>query len=61
MDKARTVAAKALVRVDRGGYSQLILDAALSSARLCERDAAFASALFYCVIERRMTLEHCIA
>lgn len=61
MDKARTVAAKALVRVDRGGYSQLILDAALSSARLCERDAAFASALFYGVIERKMTLDHCIA
>ena len=61
MDKARTVAAKALIRVDRGGYSQLILDAALSSAQLSARDAAFASALFYGVIERRMTLDHCIA
>ncbi len=61
MDKARTVAAKALIRVDRGGYSQLILDAALGSAQLSPRDAAFASALFYGVIERKMTLDHCIA
>lgn len=61
MDKARLLAVKALIKVDRGGYSQLTLDAALSKARLSARDAAFASALFYGVIERRLTLDHCIA
>lgn len=58
---ARQVAAKALLRVDRGGYSQLTLDAALEKARLPARDAAFASALFYGTLERRLTLDHCIA
>ncbi|HWP50424.1 MAG TPA: 16S rRNA (cytosine(967)-C(5))-methyltransferase RsmB [Clostridia bacterium] len=61
METARQVAVKALLRVDRGGYSQLTLDAALKQARLSVRDAAFASALFYGTIERRLTLDHCIA
>ena len=61
MESARQIAAKALLRVDRGGYSQLTLDAALSKARLSARDAAFASALFYGTLERRLTLDHCIA
>lgn len=61
METARQVAAKALLRVDRGGYSQLTLDAALNKARLSVRDAAFASALFYGALERQLTLDHCIA
>lgn len=61
METARQVAAKALLRVDRGGYSQLTLDAALKKARLSVRDTAFASALFYGTLERRLTLDHCIA
>lgn len=61
MDTARQVAAKALLRVSRGGYSQLTLDAALEKARLSARDAAFATALFYGTLERKLTLEHCIA
>ena len=61
MKSSRQVAVEALLRVDRGGYSQLALDAALTKARLSARDAAFCSALFYGVLERRMTLDHCIA
>ena len=61
MDSARVTAVKALIRVDRGGFSQLTLDAALLKARLSARDAAFCSALFYGVLERRLTLDHCIA
>ena len=61
MDSARITAVKALIRVDRGGFSQLTLDAALLKARLSARDAAFCSALFYGVLERRLTLDHCIA
>ena len=61
MDTARQVAAKALLRVERGGYSQLTLDAALKQTRFSTRDAAFATALFYGTLERKLTLEHCIA
>lgn len=61
MKSSRQVAVEALLRVDRGGYSQLALDAALTKARLSARDAAFCAALFYGVLERRMTLDHCIA
>jgi len=61
MDSARITAVKALIRVDRGGFSQLTLDAAISKSRLSARDAAFCSALFYGVLERRLTLDHCIA
>ncbi|MFV0496556.1 MAG: 16S rRNA (cytosine(967)-C(5))-methyltransferase RsmB [Candidatus Fimivivens sp.] len=61
METARQVATKALLRVDRGGYSQLTLDAALNKARLSVRDTAFASALFYGTLERQLTLDHCIA
>ena len=61
METARQVAAKALLRVDRGEYSQLTLDAALKQARLSARDTAFTSALFYGTLERRLTLDHCIA
>ena len=61
MKSSRQVAAEALLRVERGGYSQLTLDAALTKARLSVRDAAFCTALFYGVLERRLTLDHCIA
>lgn len=61
MKSSRHIAVEALLRVDRGGYSQLTLDAALTKARLSVRDAAFCAALFYGVLERRLTLDHCIA
>lgn len=61
MKSSRQVAVEALLRVERGGYSQLTLDAALTKARLSARDAAFCAALFYGVLERRLTLDHCIA
>lgn len=61
MKSARQTAVEALLRVDRGGYSQLTLDSVLQRERLSQKEAAFASALFYGVIERRLTLEHCIS
>jgi 16S rRNA (cytosine967-C5)-methyltransferase len=60
MKSPRQVAAEALLRVDRGGYSQLVLDAAIKKARLEPQDAAFAAALFYTALERRLTLDFCI-
>ena len=62
MKTARHIAVEALLRVDRGGgYSNLVLDGCLKSGGLTERDRAFCSALFYGVLERRLTLDTVIA
>lgn len=42
---------------DRGGYSQLVLDSAMRHDELSAQDRAFCSALFYGVVERRITLD----
>ncbi len=61
MSDARTTAAKLLIRMESSGsYSNILLDSALSESGLSERDKAFAAALFYGVIERRLTLDHII-
>lgn len=57
---SRRVAAQALARCERGGYSQLVIDSAIGRAGLSPRDAAFASALFYGALERKLTLDHCL-
>lgn len=56
-DKARMTTAKALLRVSAGGFSNLVLDSALEEADFSSRDRAFISALFYGVLERRITLD----
>lgn len=56
-DRARMLAAKALLRVSSGGFSNLVLDSMLEEAKLDQRDKAFASALFYGVLERRITID----
>ena len=61
MISSRQLAAEALLRVERGGYSQLVFDAAAKNAKLNERDTQFAAALFYGTLERKVTLDHCIA
>lgn len=61
MRTVRETAASALLRVEAGGYSTLVLDAALSKSGLNGRDQALAGALFYGVLERKLTLDHCIA
>lgn len=43
------------------GYSNLVLDHGLAASGLDGRDAAFASALFYGVLERRITLDYQIS
>ena len=59
---ARLTALKALLRVEEGkGYSNLVLDHGLAASGLDGRDAAFASALFYGVLERRITLDYQIS
>ncbi len=60
MANTRTLAVKALLRVNEGGFSNIVLDALLSGAQLENRDKAFVSALFYGVLERRITLDRII-
>ena len=60
-ETARMLAAKAGMRVSSGGYSNLILDASFRNSRLDQRDKAFAAALFYGALERRITLDREIA
>ena len=58
----RLLAATALLQAERrGAWSNLSLDTHLRGHKLTPQDAAFASALFYGVIERRLTLDTCIA
>ncbi len=59
-DKARIIAAKALIKVSSGGFSNIVLDSILEETHLEHRDRAFASALFYGVLERRITLDYLI-
>lgn len=62
MGNARWVALQALGRVNADdGYSNLVLDQALKKANLDSRDSALASALFYGVLEHRITLDWVIS
>ncbi len=56
------VSLRALLKMElEDGYSNLVLDGALKAAKLERRDEALASALFYGVLERRLTLDAVIA
>ena len=48
-----------LDRMDGNAYSNLVLDAGINE--FSQRDKAFASRLFYGVIERKLTLEYIIS
>ena len=54
----RAAAVAALVRQEQDGFSNLILDAELRRQKLEGRDKAFASAIFYTVLEHRGTLDY---
>lgn len=57
----RRTAVEVLLRVHRdGGYSQLVLDAALRKTAFAPADRALVSRLFYGVLERRITLDFII-
>ena len=62
MDQARTAALEALLQVDvREGYSNIVLDKTISRFGLTGLDASFASALFYGVLEKRLTLDYVLS
>jgi 16S rRNA (cytosine967-C5)-methyltransferase len=55
---AREVTLEALLHVDENaGYSNLVLNKALKASDLSDRDRSLTSALFYGVLERRLTLD----
>lgn len=54
----RAAAVTALVRQEQDGFSNLVLDAELKRQKLEGRDKAFASAIFYTVLEHRGTLDY---
>lgn len=59
MKSARETAVQALLRQStENAYSNLVIDALTAKNRLDTRDAAFAAALFYGTLERRLTIDH---
>ena len=54
----RAAAVAALVRQEQDGFSNLVLDAELKRQKLEGRDKAFASAIFYTVLEHCGTLDY---
>ncbi len=62
MDNARFLAIKLLNKTfDKQGFSNLVLDYALSNAQLETQDKRFCSTLYYGVIERKITLDYIIS
>jgi len=62
MDDARFLAIKLLNKTfDKQGFSNLVLDYALSNAQLETQDKRFCSTLYYGVIERKITLDYIIS
>lgn len=61
MATSRQIVLELLVKMDTSGsYSNIILDNTFSQSKLSPRDKAFAAALFYGVLERKMTLDYII-
>ncbi len=62
MSSARYCAVKLLGRTfSGGGYSNILLDSALSEWDMEQREKAFCTSLYYGVLERRITLDHIIS
>ena len=61
MATARKIVSELLIKTEeKGAYSTIVLDAALEKNALSPKDNDFASALFYGVLERKMTLDYII-
>ena len=62
MANARKIAVNALIEVSKNGsYSNITLNKILATDGLSETDKAFATALFYGVLDRRITLDYFIS
>ena len=61
MKNARQITLDLLIKMDMSGaYSNIILDNMFNAERTNSRDKAFVTALFYGVLERKMTLDYLI-
>lgn len=58
VNNARYAAVFALCKVDSGGYSNLILNDVIGEFSLSKRDVALATALFYGVLDRKITIDY---
>ncbi|WRS26873.1 16S rRNA (cytosine(967)-C(5))-methyltransferase RsmB [Oscillospiraceae bacterium MB08-C2-2] len=57
----RQAAVNALMRVEQGSYSNLVLEAYAKEENPSPQERAFAQALLYGVLERRLTLDHILS
>ena len=58
---ARAAAVQALLQIEQsGGYSNIVLDEALSRSTLPAADRSLMTRLVYGVVERRLTLDYCL-
>ena len=61
MQNARLTAINALIKMENDdAYSNIVIDTALTKSGLNRLDSAFASTLFYGVLERRITLDYAL-
>lgn len=58
---ARAAAVTALLRLEKGAYSNIVLEPLLQKAGLSARDRSFAEALFYTALERRVTADYILS
>ncbi|MBQ2675850.1 MAG: 16S rRNA (cytosine(967)-C(5))-methyltransferase RsmB [Clostridia bacterium] len=62
MANPRKTAVRALIKLEKdGGYSNIVIDTAIKNSQLDARDSGFATALFYGVLERKITLDYIIS
>ena len=62
MNSGRAAALTALLQVEENeGYSNIVIDKAIRKHELEKKDAALATAIFYGVLERRITLDYLLS
>ena len=57
-DLNRKLVVDGLLKVEKSGFSNLVLPSLISDSRLSSQDKAFISKLFYGTIERKITLNY---
>ena len=58
MDLSRKLVVDCLMKVEKSGFSNLVLSSELDSHTLSYQDKAFATKLFYGTVERKLTLDY---
>jgi 16S rRNA (cytosine967-C5)-methyltransferase len=56
----RNIILKALIKMDGGAYSTILLDSLIKANKFSERDKNFATACFYSVLERKLLFDFII-